>query len=90
MLPALVPTGPQAAGVAGGAYGGTATPDVPSVPERTITEAKVHEVSVVTFPAYAGADAGVRSLTDWYRSGEAATRPIIWMPARRREWLLLG
>jgi hypothetical protein len=34
------------------------------LPERTITEAKVMEFGPVTFPAYEGATAGVRSLTD--------------------------
>lgn len=33
------------------------------LPERTITEAKVMEFGPVTFPAYEGATAGVRSLT---------------------------
>jgi len=36
------------------------------LPERTITEAKVLEFGPVTFPAYEGATAGVRSLTDWF------------------------
>jgi phage head maturation protease len=35
------------------------------LPERTITEAKVFEFGPVTYPAYAGATSGVRSLTDW-------------------------
>lgn len=61
-----------------------------ALPERTIEQAKVHELSVVTFPAYAGATAGVRSLTDWYRSGATASRAVIWTPARRRELLLVG
>jgi len=43
------------------------------LPERTITEAKVFEFGPVTFPAYAGATAGVRAL---------------WTPRRRRERLL--
>jgi Caudovirus prohead protease./Transcription factor WhiB. len=34
------------------------------LPERTIREAKVAEFGPVTFPAYQGATAGVRSLTD--------------------------
>jgi len=34
------------------------------LPERTITEARVMEFGPVTFPAYEGATAGVRSLTD--------------------------
>jgi HK97 family phage prohead protease len=36
------------------------------LPERTITEAQVFEFGPVTYPAYAGASAGVRSLTDIY------------------------
>jgi HK97 family phage prohead protease len=36
------------------------------LPERTIKEASVEEFGPVTFPAYAGATAGVRSLTDDY------------------------
>jgi HK97 family phage prohead protease len=34
------------------------------LPERTIQEASVSEFGPVTFPAYAGATAGIRSLTD--------------------------
>ncbi len=37
------------------------------LPERTITEAQVMEFGPVTFPAYAGASAGMRSLTDRFR-----------------------
>ena len=37
------------------------------LPERTIVKASVFEVGPVTFPAYANADAGVRSLTDEFR-----------------------
>ena len=35
-----------------------------ALPERTIKEAKIREISVVTWPAYAGAFSGVRSMTD--------------------------
>lgn len=39
------------------------------LPERTIVEAKVLEFGPVTFPAYPGATAGVRSMTDdWIRA----------------------
>ena len=34
------------------------------IEERSVTEAHLRELSVVTFPAYEGATAGVRSLTD--------------------------
>lgn len=37
------------------------------LPERTILDATVPEFGPVTFPAYAGATAGVRSLTDRFR-----------------------
>jgi HK97 family phage prohead protease len=42
----------------------TYNPD--ALPERTILAAHVFEMGPVTFPAYQGATAGVRSLTDWY------------------------
>lgn len=38
------------------------------IPQRTITKATVYEFGPVTFPAYADTVAGVRSITDWYRS----------------------
>jgi HK97 family phage major capsid protein/HK97 family phage prohead protease len=40
-----------------------------SLPERTIKEAEVMEFGPVTFPAYNGATAGVRSMTDAYALG---------------------
>ncbi len=45
------------------------------LPERTITEAKVLEFGPVTFPAYEGATAGVRSLTDEFILGELVGSP---------------
>ncbi len=49
------------------------------IPERTIREAKVMEFGPVTFPAYAGATAGVRSITDLIHDVDAVTRatPIL-------------
>jgi HK97 family phage prohead protease len=38
-----------------------------ALPERTILAAHVFEMGPVTFPAYAGATAGIRSLTDLFR-----------------------
>jgi hypothetical protein len=37
-----------------------------ALPERTILAAHVFEMGPVTFPAYAGATAGIRSLTDLF------------------------
>jgi HK97 family phage prohead protease len=36
------------------------------LPERTLQEVKLYEFGPVTFPAYAGATAGLRSLSDYY------------------------
>lgn len=43
------------------------------IPERVVREAKVSEFGPVTFPAYAGATAGVRSLTDLMFDVDAIT-----------------
>lgn len=45
----------------------TAEHNPAGLPERTITKATVYEFGPVTFPAYAGATAGIRSLTDQFR-----------------------
>ena len=52
------------------------------IPERTITEARLFELGPVTWPAYAGASASLRSITDDYRTlpeapslGAAETHP---------------
>ncbi len=45
------------------------------IPERTIKEAKVMEFGPVTFPAYASATAGLRSLTDEFNFARLADQP---------------
>lgn len=45
------------------------------LPERTITEAKVREFGPCTWPAFAGASAGIRSLTDEFLIGRLAEDP---------------
>jgi phage head maturation protease len=45
------------------------------LPERTIKEAQIMEFGPVTFPAYAGATAGVRSITDQILFGDFARDP---------------
>ncbi len=50
------------------------------IPERTIKEAQVYEFGPVTYPAYAGATAQVRSLTDEYQEVKEAKRdPERWL-----------
>jgi HK97 family phage major capsid protein/HK97 family phage prohead protease len=45
------------------------------LPERTIEQAHVFEFGPVTFPAYAGATAGIRSLTDAYTIRQFVREP---------------
>jgi HK97 family phage prohead protease len=45
------------------------------LPERTVKEAEVREFGPVTFPAYEGASAGVRSLSDEFLIGRMAQQP---------------
>jgi HK97 family phage prohead protease len=45
------------------------------IPERTVTEAKVIEFGPVTFPAYANATAGLRSMTDEFMFGRFLDDP---------------
>jgi HK97 family phage major capsid protein/HK97 family phage prohead protease len=45
------------------------------LPERTIKEVELYEFGPVTFPAYAGATAGVRSLTDEFLFGRLTEDP---------------
>ena len=44
------------------------------LPERTVKEAEVYEFGPVTYPAYAGATAGIRSMTDEFMLGEPARK----------------
>lgn len=50
-----------------------------ALPERTVTEAKLHEFGPVTFPALDVASAGIRSLTDLVHDVDAVIRatPIL-------------
>lgn len=45
------------------------------LPERTVLEARVPEFGPVTFPAYAGATAGIRSMTDEFLISRLAADP---------------
>lgn len=54
------------------------------LPERTVREVSMLDFGPCPFPAYVGATAGTRSLTDWWHGTESTT----WTPARRRERLL--
>ena len=36
------------------------------LPERTVTDLHLYELGPVTFPAYSGATAGMRSMTDYF------------------------
>jgi len=57
---------------------GAHNPD--GIPERTIKEAAIHEISVVTWPAYAQATVGLRSMSD-----EFGLATLTADPARLRE-----
>lgn len=46
------------------------------LPERTVQEAGVKEFGPVTFPAYEGATAGVRSMTDEFFLATLASNPV--------------
>jgi len=54
------------------------------LPERTVLEARVAEFGPVTFPAYEGATASVRSMTDEFVVGHLLTRFDECDPARVR------
>lgn len=55
------------------------------IPERTILEARVAEFGPVTFPAYIGATAGMRSATDDFIAAELLADPekLTWLLERR-------
>lgn len=57
------------------------------LPEHTIREARLREFSVVTFPVYEGATAGVRSLTDEFEWASIA-RQLIGVPPEQRDFVL--
>jgi phage head maturation protease len=52
---------------------GVSTWNPDGLPERTIKEARIAEFGPVVWPAYAGATAGVRSLTDFVHDVDAVT-----------------
>lgn len=54
---------------------GTSDANPQGIPERTITELRLFEFGPVTFPAYAEATAGVRSLTDIFVFDQIARDP---------------
>ena len=54
--------------------GGPHNPD--KLPERTITEAMLHELGPVTWPAYATASASLRSVTDEMRGVPSLPEPV--------------
>ena len=62
------------------------------IPERTVTEAKVAEFSPVTWPAYAGSTAGIRSMSQDFnifdqlgRDPERARELLGWVPLETRD-----
>ncbi len=46
------------------------------LPERTVTELRMSEFGPVTFPAYAGAKSGIRSLTDQFTNDSTIQVPF--------------
>lgn len=54
---------------------GTSDHNPVGLPERTIKEVRLFEFGPVTFPAYLGATAAARSMTDEYLARRYATRP---------------
>jgi len=55
------------------------------LPERTLKELRLHEFGPVTFPAYAEATAGIRSLTDHFLFAQIERDP-----SRARDLIALG
>jgi Caudovirus prohead serine protease len=66
-----------------------------AIPERTLKEVRLVEFGPVTFPAYAGATASLRSLNDEFMAGPIVREPRVplttqpsWYLGDRPDWYL--
>jgi phage head maturation protease len=64
---------------------GRSTHNPEGLSERTITKADVAEFGPVTFPAYAGATAGIRSMTDDFRPEDFSSQLDLMVRKHPRE-----